>query len=112
VNCTDNFSKLKDYESILKGIAQLKSAYLMYCWQNKFDRGLWVIWPLISLVITFLGCCVIIGFFAKQYINRILIIVARRVGFFIVSVPLCTNSLKELGNVSVLSIGHNNDSEP
>src|SRR6266567_4109477 len=108
----DNFLKLKDYESIMKGIAQLKSAYLMYCWQNKFGRGLWVFWPLISLIITFLGCCVIVGFFAKWYTNGILVIVARRVSFFIVSVPLCTNSLKELVNASVLSTGHNNNSEP
>jgi len=108
----DNFLKLKDYKSIIKGIAQLKSAYLMYCWQNKFDRGLWVFWPLISLVITFLGCYIIVSFFAKRYTNRILVIVAQRVSFFIVSVPLCINSLKELGNVSVLSTGHNNDSKP
>ena len=84
----------------------------MYCQQNKFDRGLWVFWPLISLVITFLDCCVIVSFFTKWYTNGILVIVAWRVSFFIVSVLLCTNSLKELGNVSVLSTGHNNDSKP
>jgi hypothetical protein len=92
------FLKLKDYKSILKGIAQLKSTYLMYCWQNKFNRGLQVFWPLISLIITFLGCHIIVSFFTKWYANRILVIVTWRVGFLIVSAPFCTNSLKQLEN--------------
>ena len=96
----DDFSKLEDYKLRLKAISRQVCTFLINGWQNKFwiDRGLGVLTYRVDLVLTLLGCRIIVRFFAKWCTDRILVIDTWRVKFCTVTVLFCTNSLEDLGN--------------